>query len=52
VLGIDKNTVISQLKKKKSRLVQVNPNFQQINDTGELEVSSQTEIKPKYSRNC
>jgi IS1 family transposase len=39
VLGIDKNTVISQLKKKKSRLVQVNPNFQQINDAGELEVS-------------
>jgi IS1 family transposase len=39
VLGIDKNTVISPLKKKKSRLVQVNPNFQQINDAGESEVS-------------
>ncbi|SMN01706.1 iso-IS1 ORF1 [uncultured Candidatus Thioglobus sp.] len=39
VLGVDKNTVISQLKKKKNSLVQVNPNFQQLNDTGELEVS-------------
>jgi transposase-like protein len=34
VLGINKNTVISQLKKKKNSLVQVNPNFQQLNDAG------------------
>ena len=39
VLGIDKNTVISQLKKKKNKGVQVNPNFQPFNDAGELEVS-------------
>ena len=35
VLGIDKNTVISQLKKKKNKGVQVNPNFQPFNDAGE-----------------
>ena len=39
VLGIHKDTVISTLKKKEDRLVQVNPNFNQGNDSGEWEVT-------------
>jgi hypothetical protein len=39
VLGVHKDTVINQLKKKEDSLVQVNPNFNQENDSGEWEIS-------------
>jgi len=54
VLGIDKNTIINALKKKENSLIQVNPNFQLLNESGLLEVSlkpfcSEAEMDEQWS---